>query len=150
MKTKHFIFDPGTWIGEGDISFSTSEQKIHFYTKWTIKALEDEGILCEQQVERQDGCDRFFNKFLFSNISEKDFVVEITNDNVTKGNGVGVFNEHNIGWDFPAQSGIDDEYHFEGYEIYHLKSDSTYEIHGEYFSGNSFKTIIKGKLWKKS
>jgi len=149
MSVKHFIFHPGTWIGEGNISFSSSPKKIHFYTKWIVGEEGPSGIYCEQQVEMQGGHDRLYNRVVFSKIVNGSFVIQLANEAIENGTGEGIYNEQNLAWEFPAQTSQLEDSHFEGFEIYTLKSDLTYEIHAEYSSGDAFKTIIDGRLWKK-
>lgn len=147
--TTHFIFQPGIWIGEGDISFSSSPQKIHFYTKWVIGEEGPNGIICEQHIEQRGYPEPLLNRFLFTKTNEDTFDVQINSEHIQNGKGTGVFTAENIGWDFPSQISMDGQSFFQGFELYYLKNDYTYDIHAEYSSDDTHSTIIDGKLWKK-
>ena len=34
--TQPFLFEPGLWIGEGHVQFSSSPEQVKFYTRWKI------------------------------------------------------------------------------------------------------------------
>lgn len=142
---KHgFIFTPGIWIGEGKISFSTSPENIHFYTKWTNEYDENKGYICEQQVELQGIDDSVFNRLVFSDLTPESFVVTLENDLVGKVTGKGVIDLRTIAWEY--RLGPD----FEGFEVYELQDNGDYMLHAEYSSPDQYRTIINGRVWKKS
>ncbi|HRD55229.1 MAG TPA: hypothetical protein PLC42_02420 [Parachlamydiaceae bacterium] len=138
-----FIFEKGIWIGEGQVKFSTGLEQIHFYTKWEIKALENGEIHCKQQVEMRGGGENVTNRFIFSNIQEKRFLISIENDVLGKAQGSGIADEKKIAWEFR------DHADFEGFEVYELQENGDYLLHAEYIS-EEHRTTIDGRIWKKN
>ena len=146
---KHlFIFSPGIWLGEGKISFSASSEQIPFSTRWTAQEekLHDgkPRISCVQEVEMRDGSEKLSNKLIFFDIAETKFEVELSNDLVGKVLGKGIVDTKTIAWELREKSG------FEGFEVYELQDSGDYFFHAEYASTESFRTIIDGRIWKKT
>lgn len=140
---KHdFLLIPGTWLGEGQISFTGSHDIIKFYTKWVVDDEEDGRIQCIQKVEKVDVDDDLTSFYRLSEITEKNFVMDLDNELVGKVKGKGVITESSVGWEFPSESGC------EGFEIYHVQPNGEYTLHAEFMSGQ-FRTRIDARLWKK-
>lgn len=139
-----FIFKSGIWIGEGKLAFSTSPEIIHFYTKWIVQKEEGKEHICEQQVEMQGIEDSVFNKLTFTNVTPTSFTVTLENEMIGKVVGQGVIDEKTIAWEYHA--GTD----FEGFEVYELQENGDYMLHAEYFSPDQYRTIVDGRIWKKS
>lgn len=142
-QTHQFIFSPGTWIGEGKITFSTSPQSIHFYTKWMIES-HNQGFFCSHQVEMQGADESMFNKLTISDVTPTSFLVTLENNLVGRVAGKGVIDPKTIAWEY--RQGDD----FEGFEVYELQEDGDYMLHAEYSSSDQYRTIIDGRIWKKS
>lgn len=144
--TKHsFIFSPGIWIGEGKITFSTSPEAIHFYTKWIIEEFDEKvGYICRQQVEMLGVDDRVFNNLTFSDVTPQSFIVTLENNLIGRVTGKGIIDVKTIAWEY--RSGTD----FEGFEVYELQDNGDYMMHAEYSSPDQYRTIVDGRIWKKS
>lgn len=145
MSSSHqFLFSPGLWVGEGRVTFSSSPDHLRFYTKWNIEK-ENQGMIpCQQHVEMEGGEDRVFNNFVFSAVTSSSFLLELTNELLGNVKGKGVIDPKTIAWEFRGN----DE--FEGFEVYELQENGDYMLHAEYASTDQFRTIIDGRIWKKS
>lgn len=144
MMTHQFIFHPGQWIGEGKVAFSISPEILHFYTKWTIEAENHHEIYSIQIVEIQGNEPSMQNSFKFMDISSNKFVVNLENDILGNVKGSGIIEPKNIAWEFHGIGGL------EGFEIYELQENGDYLLHAEYTSPDQFRTLIDGRIWKKS
>ncbi|MBA3815348.1 MAG: hypothetical protein H0X29_02285 [Parachlamydiaceae bacterium] len=143
--TKHeFLFSPGQWVGEGRITFSSSADHLRFYTKWLITKDAIGNLLCQQHVEMEGGQDRVINAFLVSNITPDSFAIELSNDLLDKVSGKGIIDPQTIAWEFRGHND------FEGFEVYESQANGDYMLHAEYSSLEQFRTIIDGRIWKKS
>lgn len=142
---KHaFILSSGVWIGEGKITFSTSPEVIHFYTKWTIKTNEKKETVCDQQVEMQGISDTVFNHLIFSDVSANSFKVILENELMGTVSGKGVIDSETIAWEYRSNP------EFEGFEVYELQENGDYMLHAEYSSPDQYRTIVDGRIWQKS
>lgn len=139
-----FIFQTGQWIGEGKITFSSSPEHLHFYTKWMIAPRTEKKIHCQQKVETHGNADQVFNDFHISEITDCGFTIELKNEHVGKIYGKGVIDAKTIAWEFRGTGQI------EGFEVYELQDNGDYMVHAEYSSTDQFRTIIDGRIWKKS
>lgn len=146
---KHlFIFQQGFWVGEGKITFSMSDDVLMFFTKWTFLKSEGEKevpfeIKAVQDVELLGGVEKMKNFFTFSDIKSDSFTVTLENELVVSIKGKGIIDDKTIGWEFRDPN-------FEGFEIYELKEKGEdYSFHAEYMSGEKFRSIIDGNIWKK-
>lgn len=139
-----FIFQPGHWIGEGKISFSSTPEHLHFYTKWMVAPLLADTIHCQQKVETRDVNDTVVNDFKLRQITPVNFKIELKNELVGKVEGQGIIDAKTIAWEFRGSNVI------EGFEVYELQENGDYMVHAEYFSTDQFRTIIDGRIWKKS
>lgn len=139
----HFLFEPGFWIGEGRVTFSTSSEILHFYTKWESKGLVDGSIVCMQLVEMQGANEHVLNRFVITDIKPDSFAITLNNDLVDQVVGIGVLDDQTIAWEFRADSGL------EGFESFKLLEGGEYSVHSEYASHEQFRSIIEGKIWKK-
>lgn len=146
IKQDHrFIFIPGTWIGEGTISFSSSPERIHFYTKWLTNSWDPIlGFICTQQVEMQGVEENVFNKLAITEILDSKFVITLENNLIGSVVGKGIINEETIAWEY--RKGSD----FEGFEVYELQKNGDYLLHAEYASSDEYRTVIDGRIWLKS
>ena len=148
MPKKHpFIFEPGFWLGEGKISLSMMDEKLPFYTRWTVPSADDKGLIaCLQEIQIAGLSDMMHNQFSFYDVSRQNFAIKLENQSIGKVVGKGIINSKLIGWEFRlGQLG------FEGFEFYEVaKEPDTYLLHAEYAASDDFRTVIHGKIWKKA
>jgi hypothetical protein len=138
-----FIFHPGRWIGEGRVVFNSSQEKLHFYTRWTLEKADRMGVYCSQEVE-MPGTENMLNNFFFTSITPTSFIVELENKNLGKVKGKGVIDDKRIAWEFHGQEKL------EGFEVYERQENGDYMLHAEYVSMDQFRTIIDGRIWEKT
>lgn len=144
MSNLNFIFKPGLWLGEGNITFSASPEMVHFYTKWTVEEEKNSKIVCHQRVEIEGGESNVYNTFGFFNLFPHSFSVELSSDFLGKAEGKGILDDKTIAWEFRGHL------EFEGFEVYELQDNGDFVVHGEYSSPDQIRTIIDGRIWKKS
>lgn len=144
MSPHEFIFQPGVWIGEGKITFSASPDEVKFYTRWNSKPFNDEAIETSQEVELHGMDDKVTNYFELTDITSENFLLSLENELVGKAHGKGVIDDHTIAWEIKGSD------NFEGYEVYEKQDNGEYLFHAEYTSDDQFRTIIDGRVWKKS
>lgn len=146
MTAHSFLFTPTTWLGEGEIEWNMIQETLPFYTKWTISAKSEEGIISSlQQIEVKGVADVMRSQFLFSSFTPSSFHVEMENDAIGKIEGKGIFLGNLVGWEFKDPSGA-----FEGFEFYELQGDGTYRMRAEFVTADQFRTKIEGKIWQKA
>lgn len=144
MVNHEFLLSPGKWIGEGKVTFSTSPEHLRFYTKWQIEKDDSGNLHCQQYVEMEGGQDRVENIFMISEVLPDSFVIQLSNDLLGRISGKGVIDPETIAWEFRGSE------EFEGFEVYELQDNGDYMLHAEYSSTEQFRTIIDGRIWKKS
>lgn len=146
MKVHEFIFKPGTWVGEGKVTFSASPERVRFYTKWTIEKEKNGEITCQQHVEMEGGDSNVYNTFIFSDIqlATGTFNVELTSEMLGSVQGKGLIDVKTIAWEFR------DHPEFQGFEVYELQDNGDFMLHAEYSSVDQIRTIIDGRIWKKA
>jgi hypothetical protein len=140
-----FLFSDSLWIGEGKITFSASSDHIHFYTRWTPHPTKEpsthEWI---QEVEMQGTDEKVANRFIITSLSETSFSLSLENDVIGKALGKGVIDQAKIAWE------IKNPEIFHGFEVYELQDNGDYSLHAEYVAQDNFRTLIDGRIWKKS
>ena len=140
----HFLFQPGEWLGAGEVSFSMSPDVLQFRTKWVITAPEAEDFyFCTQTVEVIGG-DRIINAFEITRESEEAFEIILENELLGTFIGSGIVEEGLVAWEF-REKGT-----FEGYEVYKLSGDNEYAMNAEYLSSDQMRTMIRGRIWKRT
>ena len=144
MHPELFIFQPGIWLGEGKISFNASSERVSFYTRWDVQEEKDKAISCTQEVQMTESSEKVDNKLTFSVISPTQFRIELENDLVGKVSGKGIIDAKTVAWELREHTG------FEGFEVYELQENGEYIFHAEYASTENFRTIIDGRIWKKT
>lgn len=145
MFKHNFIFLPGIWIGEGRVTFSESPEHLRFYTKWIIEKSDEENVIhCQHQVEMQGSDENVSNKFSFFNVTPNSFAVKLENNLIGEVSGKGIIDAKTIAWEFKGSP------EFEGFEVYELQEDGDYMLHAEYASSDQYRTIVDGRIWKKS
>jgi hypothetical protein len=138
----HFIFTPGIWLGEGTVSFASFEERVAFFTRWTIQESTPGEIEAFQEVELSSVEQTTRNRMRILDISKGTFAITLENDLMGKVSGKGIYDEHMVAWELRDQPGM------EGYEVFKLQPDGTYQFRSE-FSSPPFRTLIEGKIWKK-
>lgn len=144
MPTHAFIFEPGTWIGEGKVAFSASPEEIKFYTRWSVDKLKKGSITCSQEVELHGIDEKVNNAFELKEIEAHSFLMILENELIGEAQGKGVISEETIAWEVKGPD------NFQGYEVYERQVDGEYLFHAEYTSDDQYRTIINGRIWKKS
>lgn len=144
MTEHQFIFNAGYWLGEGKITFSASNEEISFATRWIIEEEENGEIKCTQDVEMTGSTDKVTNKLIFSKILLQKFQVQLENEMVGKVTGKGVIDSKTIAWEIRDHTGL------EGFEVYERQDNGEYTFHAEYASSENFRTLIDGRIWKKT
>ncbi|MFV0339879.1 MAG: hypothetical protein ACK5MA_04495 [Parachlamydiaceae bacterium] len=139
----HFIFTPGIWLGEGSISFASFDEKVAFFTRWTIQEPVPGEIEAFQEVELSSVEQTTRNRMQISELTKGSFKVTLENDLMGKVSGKGIYDDHMVAWELRDQPGM------EGYEVFKLQPDGTYQFRSE-FSSPPFRTLIEGKIWKKT
>lgn len=143
MSCKFFIFQPGLWIGEGKIKFSHSPQELRFFTKWTISPEIEGKIHAFQQVEMEHSPEQIRNHFLFSDLSETYFAVQLESEDMGLIEGKGIIKPSTLTWKFEREN-------FEGSESYQLNPDNDELLLSAEYIHDGFSTFIQGRLWRKS
>lgn len=145
MNENHhrFIFQPGVWLGEGNVTFSASPETLHFYTRWDIPTNDTSIVACKQVVEMKDHGESINNAFCFTILTPSTFEIQLTNDIIGTVRGKGIIDPRTLAWEFHAQEVL------EGFEVYELQPDGSYLLHAEYASPEQYRTIINGKIWLK-
>ncbi len=145
MHNHKFIFEPGAWLGEGDVQVSIPTDPLKFYSHWLIAEKSNEIISFSQDVEMTGFTEPMKNTFSMSEINAGTFNIILENPAFGVVEGKGLVNENNISWEFKDAS-----CQMEGFEIYTRVSDDEYTMRAEYISDEHMRTIISGKVWKKS
>lgn len=145
MKQHEFLMEPGVWLGEGTIQFSSQDlEELKFFTRWQISLAPSGSIMASQEIELAGGSDKTINIFELSNIKQEKFAIELENELFGRIIGKGLFSKESIAWEFHGTGS-----EFEGFEVYQRQKDGTYLTRAEYSSFNEPHTVITGSLWKK-
>lgn len=138
-----FIFSPGSWHGEGKIVLNMVEEELLFNTNWAVLNRDFAGkVSCSQEIQIQGLSENMRNELTFYDFQTKTFSVDMENQNVGRIVGTGVYDEKMIAWEFR-----NNEMNFEGYEIYNLQGDGSYQMKGEYVTSDQFRTQIEAHIW---
>lgn len=140
---KHFLFEPGDWLGTGQVTFTISPDLLYFRTKWSCVMPDEESYQCTQTVEIVGG-DRMVNIFSIKLLDDNNFDIVLQNELLGVFSGNGVIEDDLVAWEF-RRVGT-----FEGYEVYERLDDEEYAMHAEYLSSDGARTRISGKIWKSS
>ncbi len=145
-KNLPFIFQSGTWLGEGIIEFSLMPGKLKFYSNWSILGDEEKKVFTAvQSIQVEGKPDKVENRLLYSDINSEKFKVTLSNAEVGKVEGKGVVSHEGLGWEYRACPEV-----FDGYEMYWYQEDGTFKVKAEYLSPDQVRTVIQGKLWQKN
>lgn len=149
MSVHQFVFSPGIWLGQGLISFSYSEEKISYYTKWIFEHSEDGIIYAQQHVQKQGEKESLINHLTFSQAIPPHFAVELKNEEIVCVQGKGMWDARQILWTYYPNISNPEIETLEGFETYSLQHNGEYISHAEYSSVGGYTTIVDGKIWKK-
>lgn len=140
-----FIFNPGCWIGEGNINLNALSDKLIYFMRWrsVVVDLELTEFEATQEIQIAGHTDVMYNHFLFTNFDRKEFDVVLENQAWGEVTGRGMVDDHFIGWEFRKN-----DLGFEGFEFYELQEDDTYQIKAEFITQEDLRTNIEGKIWK--
>lgn len=141
-----FIFGPGTWLGEGKVKLTVSDEELKYVTRWNIDKSKKNGLIGSiQEVQITGIPDVMHNQFSFYDFADEQFKVQLENPTIGKVIGTGIYRPKLLAWEF-RNNGME----FEGFEMYELLADGSYFMHAEYVSNEEFRTSIQGKIWKKA
>lgn len=145
-KSHEFIFEPGVWLGEGKVRLSISDEELKYFTRWNReKSSADKTMNLSQEIEIKGLPDKMLHRFKFHPPADAEFKVELENEHFGKVLGMGFISPKKIAWEFRGSEGG-----VEGFEIYELQEDGSYFVHAEYVTKEDFRTLVQGKIWKKS
>lgn len=145
-KPHMFVFEPGTWLGEGKVRLSISEEDLKYFTRWQIEPAKEGKVMnLSQEIEIKGVPDKMVHRFKFHPPKDLEFKVELENEHFGKVSGQGLLLPKKIAWEFRGQEGG-----VEGFEVYELQEDGSYFVHAEYVTKEDFRTLVQGKIWKKS
>lgn len=138
LMQPHFLFTPGEWLGEGEVSFSFSPDKLTFKVRWVIFD-ESNGSFCSVQTVQIDSQEPMVNIFKCTPTEDGRFDIILENADLGSFQGGGIIHEKSLAWEFRHPGAL------EGYEIYERVSDTEYSLHAEY-CGEDVRTIISGHI----
>jgi len=146
MFNHSFIFNPGSWGGEGKIVLNMVEEELIFNTLWAVQNKDFSGkVICAQDISIQGLSENMRNELTFYNFGAKDFTVDMENANVGRIVGKGVYDDKMIAWEFRNS-----DINFEGFETYMLQEDGSYTMKGEYLTADQFRTQIEARIFLKN
>ncbi len=145
MSHHHFLLSPGCWLGQGNIQLSLVAEELSFATLWNIGSPDSEGrIECTQEIQIKGLSDVMRNQFNIFDMNCGEFQIQLENDALGRVTGKGVINDKIIAWEFRVE-----EIGFEGFELYEKEDEENYLMRAEYATEDQFRTLIRGKVWKK-
>lgn len=141
-KMQHdFIFKPGNWEGEGNITFSMADDVLPFKVYWTVFQNEDEKITFNQVIDVEGFSESLRNYFTLFKLTFSTFEIDLQSSSFGKVEGKGLMTDLAIGWEFNRE-----DQDFQGYEIYELQSDGSYKMRAEFTSGDNYRTHVQAHL----
>lgn len=144
MNNHPFILSPSSWLGEGKIQLNMVDEELGFFTRWKVSDRDPMGkIECVQEIQVKGLSDIMLNQFLFFDLNQGKFCIELENQALGKVIGNGIINDKIIAWEFRVA-----DLGFEGFEFYEKQDDSSYLMRAEYATTDQFRTSIQGKVWQ--
>lgn len=143
MRPHSFLLIPGIWLGQGVIKIAGVEERLRYYTRWKVSAAVEGVIFCTQEVEVQGVSEKKSNLYLFSDVKNSSFYLELDSESLGKIGGKGVIKEKVIAWELHGS-----HEQCEGFEIFELVSEDRYSTHAEFGSDKQENTVIQGLLWR--
>ena len=119
-------------------------EKLKFFSKWRVQPIDEEGkIECSQKIEISSIAEEMHNHFTLFEIGKEAFKVTLESQSVGKVEGQGIIRPKLISWELrQGAEGVD------GFEFFELDGEE-YKHHAEYATGQDYRTVIDGKIWKK-
>jgi len=118
-----------------------AEDVLNFSMNWTVLPVEDEKIYFNQIIDIDSFAEKMRNSFCVSAITASDFEIELENNIVGKVVGKGVLSPKVIAWEFRRK-----DQEFEGYEIYELQENGSYQLRAEFTAGDGLRTHVQGYI----
>ncbi|MCH9612745.1 MAG: hypothetical protein S4CHLAM102_12420 [Chlamydiia bacterium] len=150
MYDQLFIFQPGRWEGEGLLRMPNAcleaSLEVPFLVFWEVFEFDSESYLYEatQEIRMDAHSESIINHFVFSEIEEGRFDVEMVSEAWGTIEGTGFVDSQFIGWEFQGTNvGI------EGFECYQMKGNAIHSFKGEYGAGTEMRTQIEGTITKR-
>lgn len=143
MSPHLFLFQSGIWLGEGKISFATTNDSVRFYTRWKFVDTTAEGHVWLQEVELHELDQTNRNLFTISHPTNNNFQIRLENESMGCVTGKGIINPDVLAWE------LRDQPESEGFEIYNRQKNGEYLFRAEYASSAPYRTLIEGRLWLK-
>ena len=141
--THDFLFQPGTWLGEGKMRLSVVAEKMDFFCRWTVNCMDQHHtISATQEIELKGMNDSMFNQFLLTGVHNGHFDIELENQPMGRVEGTGLITDKTIAWEFRL---ID--LGLEGMEFYERTEDG-YQMRAEYSTTDDYRTTINGRIWR--
>lgn len=143
----HFLFEPGEWLGYGEVVVSASPEKLRFHVEWKIGAQEASGIKAAQHVDIV-GNEPMTNLFKIAFPEKGRFSIHLVNEAIGSFAGSGIVDSTCVAWEFRPSQDQGAEGALEGYEVYERLSRDEYTFKAEYV-GSQERTTITGRLWRR-
>jgi hypothetical protein len=146
MAIQHELFfkEPGTWLGQGVISFTMTQDQLRFYARWTVTEVDLNDIYCTQEIEIDGMSDKMENSIHITDVSQGKFKINLENSLWGVVQGEGLISDETVAWEFRRQGEG-----FEGLEVYEKSGEGQYLLKADYLSPDMYRTMIEGELWKK-
>lgn len=135
-----FLFFPGQWLGEGNITFSSSPEVLHFYTSW--KSAQDQIWVWTQKVQIVGNEEEMVNTYTIHEVSGSQFFLTLNNTWVGEVSAEGLTDAKKIEWTYTNPQVMS------GGETYFLQENGEYLFHAEFHTQDLFRIKIEGKLWR--
>lgn len=142
MKYLDF-FRKDRWIGEGTIVVEDENETYPMVMKIIMKNVNEKSPILEfttsiKMDSSEEAMENFYTLTMHRNNKFHTLIAGINWGHVE---GSGFFKENFIGWDVVSPDGL-----FHGYESIELKKDGELIFFGEYATGSSMRTKIRGRL----
>lgn len=141
---KYFeFFRKNRWIGEGTIVIEDENETYPMVMKILMKNVHEKSPILEfTTLIKLDSAEEAMENFYTLTMHRNNkFHMLIAGVNWGHVEGSGFFKDNFIGWDV-----VSADLHFHGYESIELKKDGELIFFGEYATGSSMRTKIRGRL----
>lgn len=154
----HFLFQPGEWLGYGEVVVSSSPEKLRFHVEWKIESADAKKVKATQRVDIA-GNEPMTNTFTVAQPEGGKFTIALVNGAIGSFSGTGMLDSSCVAWEFrhddidnevphEGDHREDHEADLEGYEVYERLSQDEYTFRAEYL-GQDERTNITGRLWRR-
>lgn len=142
--THAFILQPGRWEGKGTITFTMAEDVLNFTMTWTVLPEDNGRIHFSQEIDIDTFAEKMHNHFYAEKVTPSSFEIILENNIAGKVLGKGVIDAKVVAWEFARK-----DQEFEGFEVYELQGDGSYNMRAEFTAGDGLRTKVKGSIEKK-